>query len=126
MTTNIESGSSMALFIHQMIPHHQNAVNMAKALLKTEILQCDNLAEETDDCVLESILLEIVNSQNFQIQTMRGILDEKGYPETDDCEVLIEESSANETASPTSSARGVSIGMAIAACGVALASLSLL
>jgi hypothetical protein len=31
----------VALFIHQMIPHHQNAVNMAKALLKTKKLQCD-------------------------------------------------------------------------------------
>ena len=34
MTTSVkESESEVALFIHQMIPHHQNAVNMAKGKL---------------------------------------------------------------------------------------------
>ena len=31
MTTGIKARDERALFIHQMIPHHQNAVNMAKA-----------------------------------------------------------------------------------------------
>ena len=32
MTTGVVEGtqSEAALFLHQMIPHHQNAVNMAK------------------------------------------------------------------------------------------------
>ena len=30
MTTGYESNDPSALFIHQMVPHHQNAVNMAK------------------------------------------------------------------------------------------------
>ena len=31
MTTSVKgSESEVALFLHQMIPHHQNAVNMAK------------------------------------------------------------------------------------------------
>ena len=68
MTTMASSMSQTALFIHQMVPHHQNAVNMAKALLKTGKLECDNLTEETADCALEQILREIINEQNFQIQ----------------------------------------------------------
>lgn len=90
MTTNVNAGSGIALFIHQMIPHHQNAVNMAKALLKTGLLDCDDLTEESDDCALEIILREIINAQNHQIQNMRGIL-EATYPEypTDDCKVEI-------------------------------------
>ena len=34
MTTSVkDSESEVALFLHQMIPHHQNAVNMAKGKL---------------------------------------------------------------------------------------------
>jgi uncharacterized protein (DUF305 family) len=90
MTTNVNAGSASALFIHQMIPHHQNAVNMAKALMKTGNLQCDSLLDETDDCALETILREIISTQNHQIQTMRGILENQfpAYP-TDDCKVEI-------------------------------------
>lgn len=36
MTTNVEAQSEMALFIHQMIPHHQNAVNMAVSTARTQ------------------------------------------------------------------------------------------
>jgi uncharacterized protein (DUF305 family) len=35
MTTGVMASDETALFIHQMIPHHQNAVNMAKTLLKS-------------------------------------------------------------------------------------------
>lgn len=129
MTTNIESESETALFIHQMVPHHQNAVNMAKALLKTGKVECNDLTEESDGCILEGILREIVNSQNFQIQTMYGILEAMGYPKTDDCKVMIEESSANETktqpaSAPTSSARETAGGMIMT--GIALACLHML
>jgi hypothetical protein len=90
MTTGLSSRSAVALFIHHMVPHHQNAVNMAKALLKTGKLSCNDLADDTnDDCILEGILREIVNSQNFQIQTMYAVADAMSYPRTDDCEVII-------------------------------------
>lgn len=89
MTTGVEAKSEVALFIHQMIPHHQNAVNMAKALLKTGKLECENLEDETDDCALETILREIVNGQNAQIQSMRAILESKDWPDEDDCKVTI-------------------------------------
>jgi uncharacterized protein (DUF305 family) len=51
-----------------MVPHHQNAVNMAKATLKFSNLACRDLSEETDDCIFESILREIINGQNYEIQ----------------------------------------------------------
>jgi len=86
MTNNVESGSEVALFLHQMIPHHQNAVNMAKALLKTGKVECDDIEDEDNNhCVLEAILRDIINNQNFQIQQMQAILDGEGYPETDQC-----------------------------------------
>jgi hypothetical protein len=51
-----------------MIPHHINAANTAKTLLKTNVLNCPDLSEDTDDCDLEGILRCIVYNQNYQIQ----------------------------------------------------------
>ena len=39
-----------------MIPHHQNAVTVAKALLKTGKVKCDDPTDESDNCALEIIL----------------------------------------------------------------------
>lgn len=92
MTTGVTAKSAAALFLHQMIPHHQNAVNMAKTLLilENEFI-CDDITDtELPDCVLESILRDIVNNQNFQIQQMFGILEIDEYEEKDDCKILIE------------------------------------
>jgi hypothetical protein len=74
VTTKATSMSGVALFIHHMVPHHQNAVNMAKATLKLGNLDCDDLTGESNDCVLETILREIVNGQNREIQV--GFLDQ--------------------------------------------------
>lgn len=87
MTSN--AVDEKALFIHQMIPHHQNAVNMAKALLKTGKVKCDDLTGEEDDCILETILREVINGQNSQIQAMRGILESLDYPAEADCKVEV-------------------------------------
>ena len=90
MTTNVNQGSAVALFIHQMIPHHQNAVNMCKALFQTNELQCDDITDEDDPhCTMTALCYEIINGQNFQIQTMRGVLDGLGYDGEDDCEVIV-------------------------------------
>ena len=109
MTTKATSLSGIALFIHHMIPHHQNAVNMAKATLKYAGLICDDLTEESDDCILENILREIINGQNYEIQVcfvgftfciqlcifltdlqlMRGVLEAFQLPLSDDCVVNI-------------------------------------
>ena len=54
MTTKYSANSPIALFIHQMIPHHQNAVNMAKVLLNQKVLNCDDVTNEEDpDCIME-------------------------------------------------------------------------
>ena len=88
MTTGGNEGD-VALFNHQMIPHHVNAVNMAKALLKTGSLSCSNLADTTDDCTLEGILWEIVNNQNYQIQQMFEVLSLGMDEPVNDCVVAI-------------------------------------
>lgn len=91
MTTNVNADSVIALFNHQMIPHHANAVNMCKALLKSGEVPCDNLLDDEDEkCVLVVLCNEIINVQNAQIQTMQGILKALNYPEKDDCTVIVD------------------------------------
>jgi len=72
--TNFEP-NPIVTFIHQMIPHHVNAVNMAKILLKTTDM------DETNDDELEmkEMLLSIVNGQNEQITYMRKWLNDHNY-----------------------------------------------
>ena len=90
MTSNVNQDSAIALFLHQMIPHHQNAVNMCKSLFKSGEVSCDNIEDEEDpECVITHLCYEIINGQNFQIQTMRGIIETSGYDEQDDCEVYM-------------------------------------
>ena len=80
MTNTVKSNSEIALFIHQMIPHHQNAINMAKALGKSGKLNCEDLLNDEDpDCIMHAILFEIINGQNMQIQSMRKVLKMNGY-----------------------------------------------
>jgi hypothetical protein len=87
-----------------MIPHHQNAVNMAKTLLKLGNLQCDDPSDdESTDCIMKNMMRDTINTQNHQIQMMRQILDALGLPPEDDCVVNVT-SATNETTAPTSSA----------------------
>ena len=88
-------GGNVELFLHQMIPHHINAVNMAKALLNTKVLNCPDLSEDTDDCTLEGILWGILNNQNYQIQLMYGVLKDGGLPSSNDCVIGIPQSNPN-------------------------------
>jgi hypothetical protein len=107
MTTGVMASNEAALFIHQMIPHHQNAVNMAKTLLKSGKVVCADLTDEdSQDCVLEGILYEIINGQNHQIQLMNSYLKAKEYPEEDNCVVGIEtvDSSGKQICSATAAA----------------------
>jgi len=91
MTSGVSAtGGETALFLHQMIPHHENAVNMAKTLMSLGDLDCEEYDEEDPDCIMYEIALSIIDVQNFQIQTMRGLLDAFGYPATDDCVVNAE------------------------------------
>ena len=88
-------GGDLELFLHQMIPHHVNAVNMAKALLKTGTVVCARERgidiPDDDDCVLDGILREIIGNQNYQINIMYGLLQDGGYPKSNDCVIEINE-----------------------------------
>jgi hypothetical protein len=101
MSSSVSGNSDeTSLFIHQMIPHHQNAVNMAKALLHTGTLSCDDLTdEEIPDCAMEVLLRSIITNQNAQIQVMRGILSSKNMRAENDCivEAYVPESSNDDT-----------------------------
>ena len=66
-----------------MIPHHQNAVNMAKILLKTSRDLIDSKdAQLGDDAFLNELFQNIINTQNKQIMKMHQYLvdEEKQNP----------------------------------------------
>jgi hypothetical protein len=86
--TTLDNEEGGALFSYQMIPHHINAVNMAKALLKFGDFDCDDYTEETDECTFEILAREIIVVQNYQIQGLEYVLEELGVDETNDCEIF--------------------------------------
>lgn len=61
-------------FVHQMIPHHENAINMAKLMLKNGELD----PEDEMDQEMVGIAWEIINGQNLQITQMRKYAKAKG------------------------------------------------
>jgi len=64
-------------FMHQMIPHHVNAVNMAKILYKQKKAAkhlVDNPDSESEDSKVYGMLMDIMNTQNEQITYMRKYL----------------------------------------------------
>jgi Domain of unknown function (DUF305) len=89
MTTGVSARSEIALFLHMMIPHHENAINMAKTLLQHGKLDCDEFDDEIPGCVMFAMGLSIVDSQNFQVQQMTTLLKNYDYPESDDCIVPV-------------------------------------
>ena len=125
MTTH--ATSPIGLFIHQMIPHHQNAVNMAKALLKTGgMATCEDLTNEDDpECIMQYMMYEIINNQNHQIQTMRAVLESLQEPAYADCVVSSgththeegEESSDDAVGNVTSTGESVGGGSSASALG---------
>merc|ERR1719321_372464 len=82
MKSILANSDPIVTFIHQMIPHHQNAVNMAKAVLNTNTLD----ASDEGDIEMEHMMWAIINGQNFQIHQMQDYLAEKNYVESDICE----------------------------------------
>ena len=79
MAVSVEAGASkFATFARQMIPHHQNAVSMAKSLLKFHTAADYGKAGDPDDddmAMAVALAHEIINAQNHQIQYMAGWLD---------------------------------------------------
>eukprot|EP00971_Amphidinium_carterae_P226176 4486418-Amphidinium_carterae.1 len=89
MQTMHVSADYVVTFMHQMIPHHQNAVNMAKILLKRsatfgdDSLGVDISGEEYDGFV--HMLMDMVNTQNYQVSEMRKWLLENGHATMSGC-----------------------------------------
>jgi len=93
--------NDVILFLRSMIPHHQNAVNMAKNLLASGEVDCNpTVLEEGPNgdnaaCLLEPIVRSIINTHNVQIQDMQDLLDSFYVPELKQCNVTVEESCAD-------------------------------
>ena len=64
--------------MHQMIPHHENAINMAKLLMKKDT----TLAADGE---VMDMLWDIINVQGMQIQAMQGWLSEGKYALSSSC-----------------------------------------
>ena len=74
--TAMDSHNKVAVFMQQMIPHHANAVDMAKILLaQVDAAAIDSAIEEGG---LSDMLSDIINVQNFQIHQFRNHLSSFG------------------------------------------------
>ena len=95
--------NDVILFIRMMIPHHENAVNMAKHLLNTGEVNCESSGpvEEGDAvasaCLLDPIVRDIINGQNHQIQTMRKVLESFGVEQISDCDYSTKKAGADSS-----------------------------
>merc|ERR1719431_262229 len=72
-----EDKNPLVVFMDQMIPHHVNAVNMAKIALKHAK---DAVGYDDEDLDVPALLRDIINKQNEQIQEMENWL--KKYRDT--------------------------------------------
>jgi plastocyanin len=71
--TSPDHTDKIAVFMQQMIPHHKNAINMAKLLLKQETAA--NIAAADG---MEHILYDIINVQSYQVHQFRNYLGPLG------------------------------------------------
>lgn len=71
-----EHSNPLVVFMHQMIPHHENAVNMARIALK-HAQAAEGFADS--ELSVPALLRDIVNTQNKQIQDMEAWLDRYGH-----------------------------------------------
>jgi len=84
MRVNV-GANPVTTFINQMIPHHRNAVNMAKILLKLNPEELQLPTGYGDEGELYTMMWEIVNGQNAQITLMENWLRDNGHPKYDTC-----------------------------------------
>ena len=64
-----EDSNPLVVFMHQMIPHHVNAVNMARIALKHAQ---DAVGYDDEELDVPGLLRDIINKQNEQIQEMES------------------------------------------------------
>ena len=77
------SADPVASFMHQMIPHHRNAVNMAKLLMKEGALSDAN----DEEGAVDDMLWDIVSVQAHQIQVMEAWLEAHGHATAARCDL---------------------------------------
>merc|ERR1719159_463413 len=75
--TSPDPTNKLALFCQQMIPHHINAISMAKILLKTVSPGLITAAMEEDG--LTDILYSIIAVQGYQVHVFRNYLASQGF-----------------------------------------------
>jgi enamine deaminase RidA (YjgF/YER057c/UK114 family) len=75
----VENANPVATFMDQMIPHHINAVNMAKIVLKLA-----TAAPGFDDDVA-MLMRNVVNTQNMQIQAMQAWRETYNFTAAETC-----------------------------------------
>jgi len=93
MRSTLDPTNPITTFIHQMIPHHDNAINMAKLLLKQDVLDADS--------DMYHMLWDIINTQNFQIDTMQAWLDDNDAPRTAVCSLCNDSASWHKRGDPS-------------------------
>ena len=59
-------GDAIVTFMQQMIPHHINAINMARTTIKH-----DSSYAQVED--FEDILWDVINVQGYQVQTQTSL-----------------------------------------------------
>ena len=109
MRSDLHASDPTVTFMHQMIPHHLNAVMMAKTLLK------DGTYAPNDE--IEALLYDIINVQNMQVMTMRDFLMTGAYPKTDRC---LHEGATNGDHGQDHGRDSLTLALAAIALGVSL------
>jgi hypothetical protein len=89
----VENANPVATFMDQMIPHHINAVNMAKIVLKLA-----TSATGFDDDVA-MLMRNVVNTQNAQIQAMQAWREQYNFTAADTCPISMAASGGTRRAS---------------------------
>jgi hypothetical protein len=70
--TTADHSNKVAVFMQQMIPHHKNAINMAKLLLRQ--VPAEDITSAMDEDKLTNILYDIISVQSFQVHQFRNYL----------------------------------------------------
>jgi plastocyanin len=74
--TTADHSNKVAVFMQQMIPHHKNAINMAKLLLRQ--VPAEDITSAMDEDKLTNILYDIISVQSFQVHQFRNYLGPHG------------------------------------------------
>jgi hypothetical protein len=93
--TSEDHSNEMAVFMQQMIPHHKNAINMVKVLMK-QAQDADTVAL-LQDSDMTNIMYDILAQQSYQIHQFRNYLGPLG---------LLPATTAAPTPTPTAATPG--------------------